>query len=174
MFSSQWYARASSSYECFVLRAMRLSNKLLGQEYVKERLRSSLRKFYGRYGDLIKQYEVPLSRMLHDILDDNYLQWHPPLIRGAVVAEWLSSWLAEQEDRGSIPGLATWIFRDWLSPASKSRYGWKIAKSTLILKTTNQSIDQALHQLLIWTFFVALFVLSLCPFDISVGVGALS
>ena len=59
-------------------------------------------------------------------------------IEGAAVAEWWSSWLAEQEDRGSIPGLATWIFRDWLSPASKSRYGWKIAKSTLILKTTNQ------------------------------------
>ena len=56
---------------------------------------------------------------------------------GAAVAEWLSSWLAEQEDRSSIPGLATWIFRDWLSPASKSRYGRKIAKSTLILKTTN-------------------------------------
>ena len=54
----------------------------------------------------------------------------------AAVAEWLSSWLAEQEDRGSIPGLAIWIFRDWLSPASKWRYGWKIAKSTLILKTT--------------------------------------
>ena len=60
------------------------------------------------------------------------------VVKGAAVAEWLSSWLAEQEDRGSIPGLATWIFRDWLSPASKSRYGWKIAKSTLILKTTNQ------------------------------------
>ena len=60
------------------------------------------------------------------------------LFIGAAVAEWLSSWLAEQEDRGSIPRLATWIFRDWLSPASKSRYGWKIAKSTLILKTTNQ------------------------------------
>ena len=26
---------------------------------------------------------------------------------GAAAAEWLSSWLAEQEDRGSIPGLAT-------------------------------------------------------------------
>ena len=75
------YARASSSYECFILMAVRLSNKLLGQGYVKERLRSSLRKFYGRYGDLIKQYEVPLSRMLHDILDDDHLQWHPPLIR---------------------------------------------------------------------------------------------
>ena len=60
---------------------MRLSNKLLGQGYVKERLRSSLRKFYGRYGNLIKQYEVPLSRMLQDILDDDYRHWRPPLIR---------------------------------------------------------------------------------------------
>ena len=74
------YARACSSYECFILRAMRLSNKLLGQGYVKERLKSSLRKLYGRYGDLTKQYEVPLSRMLHDILDDDHIQWHPPLI----------------------------------------------------------------------------------------------
>ena len=74
------YARACSSYECFILRAMRLSNKLLGQGYIKERLKSSLRKFYGRYGDLTKQYEVPLSRMLHDILDDDHIQWHPPLI----------------------------------------------------------------------------------------------
>ena len=31
----------------------------LGQGYVKERLKSSLKKFYGRYGDLTKQYEVP-------------------------------------------------------------------------------------------------------------------
>ena len=75
-----WYARACSSYECFILRAVRLSNKLLGQGYVKERLKSSLRKFYCRYGDLTKQYEVPLSRMLHDILDDDHIQWQPPLI----------------------------------------------------------------------------------------------
>ena len=68
------YARACSSYEYFILRAVRLSNKRLGQGYVKERLRSSLRKFYGRYGDLIKQYEVLLSRMLHDILDDDHIQ----------------------------------------------------------------------------------------------------
>ena len=74
------YARACSSYECFILRAMRLSNKLLGQGYVTERLKSSLRKFYGRYGDLTKQYDVPLSRMLHDIMDDDHIQWHPPLI----------------------------------------------------------------------------------------------
>ena len=45
------YARACSSYDCYILRAVRLSNKLLWQGY--------LRKIYGRYGDLIKQYEAP-------------------------------------------------------------------------------------------------------------------
>ena len=30
---------------------------------------------------------------------------------GAAVAEWLSFWFADQEDRGSILSLATWIFR---------------------------------------------------------------
>ena len=30
------------------------------------------------------------------------------------------------------------IFRDWLSPASKSRYSWNTAKATLILNTTNR------------------------------------
>ena len=33
------YARACSSYECFILRAVRLSSKLLGQGYVMERLK---------------------------------------------------------------------------------------------------------------------------------------
>ena len=42
---------------------MRLSNKLLGQGYVKERLRLSLRKFHGRYVDLIKPYEFPLPNV---------------------------------------------------------------------------------------------------------------
>ena len=56
------YARACSSCECFILRAARLSSKLRRQEYVMERLKSSLRKFYGRYGDLIKHYEVSLSQ----------------------------------------------------------------------------------------------------------------
>ena len=56
------YAQACSSYGCFIL-----SKKLLEQGYVKERLKSSLRKFYGRYGDLIKHYEVSPSQMLNDI-----------------------------------------------------------------------------------------------------------
>ena len=62
------YARACSSYGCFIPRATRFSNKLLEQGYVKERLKLSLRKFYGPYGDLIKQYEVSLSQILNDIL----------------------------------------------------------------------------------------------------------
>ena len=72
------YARACSSYGCFILRATRLSNKLLEQGYVKERLKSSFKKFYGRYGDLIKQYEVSLTRMLNAILWPDHIQWQPP------------------------------------------------------------------------------------------------
>ena len=74
------YARACSSYECFILRAARLSSKLLGQGYDMERLKSSLRKFNGRYGDLIKHNEVSLSQMLHDILGHDHIQWHTQLI----------------------------------------------------------------------------------------------
>ena len=60
------------------MRATRLSNKLLEQEYVKECVKSSLRKFYGQYGDLIKQYEVSLSQMLNDILWPDHIKWQPP------------------------------------------------------------------------------------------------
>ena len=55
------YPRACSSYECFILKATRFSSKLLKQGYVMERLKSSFRKFYGRYGDLIKKlWSLPL------------------------------------------------------------------------------------------------------------------
>ena len=62
------YARACFSYECFILRARRLSSKLLKQDYLVERLKSSFRKFYGRYGILFSYMKSPLSRMLNDIL----------------------------------------------------------------------------------------------------------
>ena len=68
------YARASSSYECFILRARRLANKLLIQGYQAERLKSSFKKFYGRYGDLVKHYDVSLSRILDSILKHDYRQ----------------------------------------------------------------------------------------------------
>ena len=74
------YARACSSYECFILKAMQLFITFHGQEYVKELWKSYLRKFYGRYGEFIKQCEVPLSRMLHGILEHDCIQKHPPLM----------------------------------------------------------------------------------------------
>ena len=61
------YARARSLYECFILRARRLFSKLLKQGYLVERLKSSFRKFYGRYGDLIQQYDVSFSRMFNEM-----------------------------------------------------------------------------------------------------------
>ena len=94
------YARICTSYECFIPRVVRLPCKLLGQGYVRESLKSSLRKFYGRYGDLIKN-EVSLSQRLHDILGHflkvTWHSWtlimiisqrHPPLIR-----HFTKSWL---------------------------------------------------------------------------------
>ena len=67
------------SYICVCV--VRLSRKLFGQGYVREGLKSSPRKFYGRYGDIIKQNEVPLSQLLHAILGHDHIQWHPQLIR---------------------------------------------------------------------------------------------
>ena len=70
------FARDCSSYECFILRARRLSSKLLKQGYLVERLKLSFRKCYGRYGDLFQQYEVSLSWMLNGILTLDQ-QWLP-------------------------------------------------------------------------------------------------
>ena len=50
---------------------------LVKQGYLLERLKSSFRKFYGRYGDLVQQYEVSLSQMLNDILTLDQLQCIP-------------------------------------------------------------------------------------------------
>ena len=62
------YTRACSSYECYIPRETRIPDKLLEQGYVKKRLKSSLKKFLVDSGNLIKQYEVPLSWMLYGIL----------------------------------------------------------------------------------------------------------
>ena len=42
--------------------------------YLMERFKSSFKKFYSRYGDLIQQYAVSLSQMSNDILTLNQLQ----------------------------------------------------------------------------------------------------
>ena len=93
------YARVCSSYECFSLRVRRLSSKLLKQGYLVEHLKSSFRKFYGRYGDFIQQYEVSLSRILNDILTLDQ-QWLP--------------------NQSAFPPMSWPWYRAWLSP----NYEW--------------------------------------------------
>ena len=44
---------------------------------VRERLKSSLRKFYGRYGDLSKRHESPLSQLFQDtIIFSDTFHWY--------------------------------------------------------------------------------------------------
>ena len=65
VFNSQLirYARACSSYECFILRARRLSSKLLKQGYLAERLKSSFRKFYGWHGSYSAIWSIPFTNV---------------------------------------------------------------------------------------------------------------
>ena len=67
-----------------------------------ECLKSSFRKFYGRYGDLIQQFEVFLSRMLNDIL---ILDQH---------------WLPNKSD---FPPISWPWYRTWTSPIMSSFHG---------------------------------------------------
>ena len=57
---------------------MLLSNKLLGQRYVKERLRSSLRKFYGRYGDYLTIWGPTLPNVTR------HSGWWPPWVTPSI------------------------------------------------------------------------------------------
>ena len=101
VFISQFihYDRAYSSYECFILRARRLSRKLIKQGYIVEHLKSSFRKFYSRYVEFVQQYEVSFSRMLNEILTLDH-QWLP--------------------SRSDIPHLSWAWYRAWPS----RKYEW--------------------------------------------------
>ena len=115
------YHRACSSYECFILRARWLFSKLLKQGYFVERLKSTFNKFYGRYGDLIQQYEVSLSRMLNDILTLDQLQWLP--------------------NRSDFPPMSLLWYRAWPSPNYEwfpwsICNGWGCQQGTLTLPDT--------------------------------------
>ena len=58
------YSRACSSYECFILRARRLSSKLLKQGYLAERLKSSFRKFlWSIWGSYSAVWSIPLTNV---------------------------------------------------------------------------------------------------------------
>jgi hypothetical protein len=61
------YARACFPYEDFSKRGKLLTKKLMLQGYNESRLKSSSRKFYGRYKDLDCDYKLSLAHMLNDL-----------------------------------------------------------------------------------------------------------
>ena len=76
-------------WTCILLRKRKRSDSVLWRKP------SSFRKFYGRYGDLIQQYEVSLSRMLNNILILD------------------QQWLPNQSD---FPPISWHWYRTWPSP----------------------------------------------------------
>ena len=57
------YSRASGSYQDFLDRGLLLTRKLLNQGFLLVKLKSSLRKFYGRHHDLVDHYGISVSQM---------------------------------------------------------------------------------------------------------------
>ena len=62
------YSRACASYQDFIDRGLQLTRKLLSQGFLRERLESSLLKFFGRHHDLVDRYEIFISQMTMDII----------------------------------------------------------------------------------------------------------
>ena len=44
-----------------------LTTKLLNQGYQKSKLEATLKKFYGRYHNLVNPYNVAVSRIVSDV-----------------------------------------------------------------------------------------------------------
>ena len=55
------YARACHAYDDFLKRSQLLTKKLKLQGYNESRLKSSFRKFYGRYNDLVCDHKLTLN-----------------------------------------------------------------------------------------------------------------
>jgi hypothetical protein len=61
------YARACFAFDGFSKRGKLLTKKLMLQGYNESRLKSSFRKLYGRYNDLVCDYKLSLAHMLNDL-----------------------------------------------------------------------------------------------------------
>ena len=61
------YSRACISYQDFLERGSLLTTKLLNQGFLMVKLKSSLRKFYGRHHDLVGRYGISVSQMITDM-----------------------------------------------------------------------------------------------------------
>ena len=60
------YSITCGSYQDFLVRGLLLTRKLLNQGFILVKLKSSLRKFYGRHHDLVGRYGIYVSQMTTD------------------------------------------------------------------------------------------------------------
>jgi hypothetical protein len=61
------YSRACGSYQDFLDIGLLLTRKLLNQGFPLVKLKSSLRKIYGRHYDLVDRYGISVSQMTTDM-----------------------------------------------------------------------------------------------------------
>jgi hypothetical protein len=61
------YSRACGSYQDILDRGLLLTRKLLDKGFLLVKLKSSLRKFYGRHHDLVDRYGISVSQMTTDM-----------------------------------------------------------------------------------------------------------
>jgi hypothetical protein len=62
-----WYSRACGSYQDVLDRGLLLTRKLLNQGFPLFKLKSSLRKIYGRQHDLVDRYGISVSQITTDM-----------------------------------------------------------------------------------------------------------
>ena len=67
------YSTACAEYSDFLDRAQLLTQNLLKQDHVAPRLKSSLRKLYGRHHNLVDRYEIFISQMTMDLFLFTYV-----------------------------------------------------------------------------------------------------
>jgi hypothetical protein len=61
------YSRACGSHQDFLDRGLLITRKLLNQGFLLVKLKSSLRKFYGRRHDLVDRYVLSVLQMTTDM-----------------------------------------------------------------------------------------------------------
>ena len=67
IFQLMRYSRACGSYQDFFDKGLLLTRRLLNQGFLLFKLKSSLRKFYGRHHDLVDRYGISVSQMTSDM-----------------------------------------------------------------------------------------------------------
>jgi hypothetical protein len=75
IYNFNFNSRACGSYQDFLDRGLLLTRKLLNQGFLLVKLKSSLRKFYGRYHDLVDCYGIYVSQLTKDMFRCCFFVW---------------------------------------------------------------------------------------------------